>query len=109
CRWIFTTTIYVVVIYRSCYEKNWKFSRFMLTGFFISGAQAHDEGFALSSAIWSTRDINVCWESYSTSTQEQRNWIRSAIADSWQKHSRVSFNNWGLCSSNSTGVRIQVA
>lgn len=77
--------------------------------FFISGAQAHDEGFALSSAIWSTRDINVCWESYSTSTQEQRNWIRSAIADSWQKHSRVSFNNWGLCSSNSKGVRIQVA
>ncbi|HSC66189.1 MAG TPA: M57 family metalloprotease [Cellvibrio sp.] len=69
---------------------------------------ANNEGYALSNSIWPTRDINVCWESFDTSTNEQRSWIRSAVSNSWEKHSRVSFNGWGVCNSGSKGLRIQI-
>lgn len=75
---------------------------------FAFHANAHDEGFVLSGSIWPTRDVNVCWESFATSTEEQRGWIRAAVAGSWEKHSRVTFNGWGLCTSGSKGVRIQI-
>ena len=75
---------------------------------FTVNVNANNEGFVLSSSIWQTRDINVCWESFSTSTAEQREWIKAAVSGSWEKNSRVEFKGWGVCGSNSNGVRIQV-
>lgn len=80
-------------------------------GFFcvFSGkVSASEDGFVLSSSIWATRDISVCWESLTNSTAEQRNWIKTAVAGTWEKHSRVAFNGWGACTSSSRGIRIQV-
>jgi hypothetical protein len=76
---------------------------------FGASVSAQDDGFVLSSSVWPTRDINVCWESFTNSTAEQRGWIRSAVAGSWQKYSRVAFNGWELCNSGSKGIRIQVS
>lgn len=67
-----------------------------------------NEGYVLSSSVWPTRDISVCWENYSAVTDAQRNWVRSAVARSWSKYSRVEFKGWGQCSSTSKGIRILV-
>lgn len=71
---------------------------------------ANDEGYVLSNSIWNTNNIPVCWESLNTSNDTQRNWIRNAVQNSWSANSRVVFEGWGRCNSNSNsnGIRIQV-
>lgn len=70
---------------------------------------AHDEGYVLSSSIWPSSDVAVCWESVTNSTDAQRGWVRNAVADTWEKQSRVSFTGWGVCNGSSKGIRIQVS
>ncbi|KDM93491.1 PKD domain-containing protein [Photobacterium galatheae] len=65
-------------------------------------------GYPLKSSIWKYNDIPVCWENFGQSTSAEREWVRSAIHNSWEKHSQVSFHGWGQCQRSSSGIRISV-
>ena len=69
---------------------------------------ANFRGFALTSVIWDRSNIPVCWESLTTSTAQQRQWVRDAVARTWEAHSDVAFAGWGGCTENADGIRIQV-
>ncbi|NRB79816.1 MAG: hypothetical protein HRU38_14310 [Saccharospirillaceae bacterium] len=74
-----------------------------------SVAIAQDEGNVLSSSVWDSNVIPVCWESFTESSANQRSWIQNAVSDTWSDNSRAEFTGWGQCSSGSAGVRIQVS
>jgi hypothetical protein len=69
---------------------------------------AQDKGFPLSSAIWLTKNIPVCWENVNDSTPEQRGWIKDVVARTWEATSQVRFQGWNSCDANSKGIRIAV-
>lgn len=55
-----------------------------------------------------TTYIPVCWENpdgYAT----ERSWVKSAVADTWERAANISFHGWGKCSSNNEGLRIFIA
>jgi hypothetical protein len=51
--------------------------------------------------------IPVCWESPEAYPAEIH-WVRQAVADTWERVAKVSFNGWEKCSRGSKGVRIRV-
>lgn len=61
------------------------------------------------STIWADPTIRVCWEQSDAVHATARQWVRDAIAETWEKESAVRFQGWDTCSSNSKGIRIQVA
>jgi len=67
-------------------------------------------GYVLNSSIWNDSNIHVCWEDFEQSTPEYRNAIRSAILNTWERHSSLFFSGWQECVNNeSENIRIQVA
>lgn len=77
----------------------------------VSGQSNSDpnEGYPLTTSIWDSTTINVCWENLNHTTATQRGWIINAVASSWEANSDVDFVGWGQCTSSSTGIRIQAA
>lgn len=65
-------------------------------------------GYALSTTIWDSNDISVCWEDFDASTPNERSWVRNAVADTWEKYSNVRFKGWNQCDNDSNGIRIVV-
>ena len=63
---------------------------------------------ALTSGIWETKSINVCWENPNSSNSQGRAWTKEAVEKSWQKESALNFTGWGTCSNNSEGIRIKI-
>jgi hypothetical protein len=64
-----------------------------------------------SDVIWTTLSIPVCWINPSAATSAQREEVRLAIVNSWERDSLVRFTGWGPCPTppvGSTGVRIQI-
>ncbi|MFT3712894.1 MAG: hypothetical protein QM817_35025 [Archangium sp.] len=58
--------------------------------------------------LWKTKNIAVCWESSDNATE--RGWVQSAVTNSWQARSGLTFSGWGTCpASGFRGIRIQVA
>ncbi|MBX4962150.1 M12 family metallopeptidase [Rhizobium binae] len=59
---------------------------------------------------WKVKIIKVCWESLSTSTQDQRALVEAAATNSWQHYSgiRFDFQRNQRCQPNQPGVHIQV-
>lgn len=62
--------------------------------------------YVLTDAIWPDPNIPVCWEANGWTTQ--KSWVRSAVENSWEANSRVDFQGWGTCTSNSKGIRIEI-
>ncbi|MBN2529461.1 MAG: hypothetical protein JXR76_23945 [Deltaproteobacteria bacterium] len=71
-------------------------------------AHADLKGYVLSSAIWNSTTIPVCWENLSDSTSAQRTVVRNAIKQTWETYSGLNFTGWNQCSSSSNGIRIGV-
>lgn len=73
---------------------------------------ATGKGYVLSTAIWPSWDIDVCWDmsdAQFAATAGDRETVRKSIASTWEAASRVRFNDWGICStSRSQRVRITV-
>lgn len=67
-----------------------------------------DKGYYLSTSLWQSPQISVCWENLNESSAADRTLVREAIADSWERHSRLSFIGWEACTSSSRGIRITV-
>ena len=66
------------------------------------------ELYVLSTAVWSSPHIPVCWET--TGNDTEKGWVRDALAKSWELETNVAFEGWGTCnSSTSSGIRIRTA
>ena len=69
------------------------------------------------SAIWSLdswdgktdKEIEVCWENPSATTDARRALVRDAVATTWAKVSLLQFIGWGQCAATSSGIRIFIA
>jgi hypothetical protein len=75
-----------------------------------------DFGTVQDEAVW--RDYHkrpvtrllVCWENPDPKHSSQREAVRRAIADSWQRHSALVFEGWDGCASHAKAdIRIAVA
>jgi Matrixin len=58
--------------------------------------------------VWPFRVVFVCWESPTDQDQTQRNLVRSAVADTWEKQSALQFIGWQECTPSFAGIRILV-
>ena len=63
----------------------------------------------IKSSLWKSMPIRVCWENPSPQDESERLWVQDAVARTWVAAANVSFSGWEKCSSNSTGIRIQIA
>lgn len=64
--------------------------------------------YPLTSSLWGTMAIPVCWENGSASTATEQGWVQSATQGSWPSVSGVSFTGWGNCTAGSKGIRIRI-
>jgi hypothetical protein len=65
--------------------------------------------FAVTSAIWPSTTIPVCWLDMREDHAQQREWTRDAIATTWETVSPVRFVGWEQCAGAGDGVRIKIA
>ena len=76
----------------------------------MDGVDSEDyEAYVLSSSLWSSPSIPVCWENPSTSNDTERQWVREAIEGTWEAVSAVDFTGWGTCASGASGIRIRIS
>ncbi|MDW9354136.1 ATPase [Sinorhizobium meliloti] len=59
---------------------------------------------------WRTLEIPVCWENPNSRDIKERQTVRSAIEENWQRYSALTFPGWGKCSDHFTkGIRIRIS
>jgi hypothetical protein len=68
--------------------------------------QENNEGlYALSTAVWGSPNINVCFEDAGFATE--RAWVQNVINQTWEAESAVTFLGWGQCTSGTlSGLRV---
>jgi hypothetical protein len=59
------------------------------------------------SARWDRPQISVCWLNHPEAATE-RNWVRQAVASTWEAASSVRFTGWRDCTFAGADIRIQV-
>ncbi|WP_373691187.1 M57 family metalloprotease [Methylorubrum extorquens] len=59
-------------------------------------------------ARWTNNVIPVCWVSMGPDHEEERGWVRQAIADTWEANSNVRFTGWSHCAKNPSGIKIKI-
>lgn len=69
-----------------------------------------DKAFPKMSAKWDSHRISVCWkaEAMDSIYETDRETVRKAIADSWERESALEFYGWELCPTNAIGIRISL-
>jgi hypothetical protein len=71
-------------------------------------------GYVFETLIWPKEEsgqtiIYVCWEEkVLPKYAKEAEWVRSAVTESWQKHSRIEFRGWTACAERNAGIRIAV-
>lgn len=70
-------------------------------------------GYVDNKSLWpsspdGTTVVFVCWESPEISSSAEAEWVRSAVVQAWQAHSRLVLRGWFPCAARSSGIRIQV-
>ncbi|OQW91633.1 MAG: hypothetical protein BWK78_04070 [Thiotrichaceae bacterium IS1] len=63
-------------------------------------------GNVLTSSIWSSPTISVCWENPTSTNAYYRDIVKNAVEGTWDKVSGVDFVGWDKCLTNSKGIRI---
>jgi Dual-action HEIGH metallo-peptidase len=63
----------------------------------------------VSSTLWSSPSIPVCWENPGSADATERGWVRQAVSGTWETASVIKFTGWEQCQSDSQGIRIQIA
>ena len=69
----------------------------------------HEALAVMKSGIWASSTCDVCWQNPDPTNATERNWVRQAIANTWEKESGFKFTGWGTCNSNSKGIKIQIS
>ena len=67
-----------------------------------------EKGSILRSSVWQTKTIEVHWENPDAANEEERGWVRDAIARTWERHSGLKFVGWDKATSSSRGIRIRI-
>lgn len=67
-----------------------------------------DKLFPLSAAKWPFNLAFVCWENPTQENAQGRQWVRDAVANSWEKSSGIRFMGWQECAATTVGIRIRV-
>jgi hypothetical protein len=70
-------------------------------------------GYVLSTAVWQwglleKKQIFVCWENPSEQFEQAMNWVKDAVASTWQANSKLSFAYWGVCYPETPGIKILI-
>ena len=65
--------------------------------------------FAAYHSLWPSQSIPVCWENPASWNDTYRQWVRNAVARTWEARSGVRFTGWGACAASSPGVRILIS
>lgn len=60
-------------------------------------------------AAWSSTSIPVCWERTNPEHRQDRQLIRKAIKQTWERESAVRFTGWARCRAESVGIRVALA
>lgn len=55
---------------------------------------AQEKAFPLSSSLWRTKIISVCWDNPTPQNEEMRQIVKQVITDTWQKNSALQFTDW---------------
>jgi hypothetical protein len=68
---------------------------------------------AINEAVWhwapgEAEVIPTCWENVGSEWADQRNLVQLTVHETWEAASKVRFVGWGMCASDSRGVRIFV-
>jgi hypothetical protein len=84
------------------------FTGLILFGF-TSISYAQGNAFALRSSKWDTDTIEVTWINPTAADTQEREWVRQAIANSWQLAADITFSNWGKTTPSSRGIRIKIS
>lgn len=60
----------------------------------------------LSSNLWTTKNINVCWATTGNATEKL--WVQQALTGqrSWVQDANINLVGWGACVAGSTGIRL---
>ncbi|WP_208342837.1 M57 family metalloprotease [Aetokthonos hydrillicola] len=63
--------------------------------------------YVAKNTIWPSRQVSVCWEKSGSNTE--KNWVISAVNNTWENESGIDFIGWEDCIPNSKGIRIQIS
>jgi FG-GAP-like repeat len=72
----------------------------------LAVATAEQPLYVASTRVWPNPNIQVCWETRGFATE--KDWVRTAIRETWEKESGVVFTDWGDCDRPSPGLHIAV-
>ena len=68
-----------------------------------------EKGYYLSTALWSSLDIPVCWENPQDVKASDRQLVIDAVNESWASAAPFNFFGWKKCKGDSQGIRILAA
>ena len=66
------------------------------------------KGYYLSTALWSSSTVSVCWENPDPSNVTERGWVQDAIENSWDAYSGINITGWGNSCASSGGANIRI-
>ncbi|WP_034859747.1 M12 family metallopeptidase [Sinorhizobium sojae] len=66
-------------------------------------------GTVIRQSKWETLPIQVCWENPGENDARYRAITRSAVEETWERHSAVRFTGWRACAANDSGIHIRIA
>lgn len=64
--------------------------------------------YPLSTALWNTSRISVCWENPVANNAPERGWVRDAVENSWPAVAPLEFIGWNACARSTRGIRIRI-
>lgn len=67
-----------------------------------------NKSYFLNSAKWPNNTIFVCWENPEGGADADRELVKTAVDNTWQAHSGLSFKGWGQCTDGTRGIRIRI-
>ncbi len=72
-------------------------------GEFIRLGNANQSLYVLSTAVWDTNQIDVCWTTSGFETEKQ--WVEDTITGTWQAYINMTFNGWDACPSDMSSFK----
>jgi hypothetical protein len=83
----------------------------LLADHFGKSSNPHIRPYAylLSGSVWPSRKVFVCWDNPSPQFSGEMEIVRTAVADSWEKFSALTFVGWKKCATVNEGIRITIS
>lgn len=71
-----------------------------------AASETEQSMYVITSALWPTDEVGVCFEQSGLTTE--KNWIREALEDTWEREAAIDLTGWGTCTSRSDGLRVRL-